>query len=180
MPESGLHALLNRQLKRDIAWVSWAFLPATLDEMSECEQGKISCVQMITQVEHLGKPSCCPKLVLPGAILALSQDQIVNALSNAPTSGVARSKQAQDCPRRLRGCAWPSSLEARVVVAVRQSTPPPVRILNRLQPASCCLEVILGHVFTATLQSAKNEPGAVDIVASPSPKPGPVALLLPE
>src|SRR5580765_5909262 len=111
---------------------------------------------MIAQVEHLGKSSRRPKLVSPGPILALGQDQIGNAFSNALAPGVARSDEAQDRPRRLRGRAWPFSFGARVVVAARQFTPSPVRILNRLQPASSCLEALVGHVFTATLQSAKN------------------------
>src|SRR5258706_1659381 len=127
---------------------------------------------MITQVEDLGKPSRRPKLVSPGPILTLSPDQMSNAFSNTLTLRVARSNQAQDCPGRLRGRTWPFSFEAGVVVAARQFTPSTVRILNRLQPASGCLEVTLGHVFTATLQSAKNEPGTIDIIASPSPKPG--------
>src|SRR5262245_13422107 len=38
--------------------------------------------------------------------------------------------------------------------------------------------MILRHVLSATLQSVKNKPGSINIVASPSPKPGPITLLL--
>src|SRR5208282_5657391 len=97
-------------------------------------QRKIMPVQMIFQIENLGKPRARELCFFPGALAGLRVQQIVARPLRGSVLRPPRGQQADQAPGRLRRGHRPAPLPLWISIGGDGLPKPPVRILHRFQP----------------------------------------------
>src|SRR5438105_14230352 len=111
-----------------ILWSSFHF-----KERVESEQWERIPVQVITEIEDLGKTLARGQFLIPRSVVILRSDEIVDPVVKTGAGGVAAGQQRQNGPGGLRRCARGGD-EARVSVALAAFTPAAIEILDRTHP----------------------------------------------
>src|SRR5262245_28255238 len=86
-------------------------------------KGKVRRVKVITQVEDLGKSRRRPVIVLPGAVVELIGEQVLDTAADGLGVAVAGRKERDEGPRRLGRRRGPLALGRGVIVGMRQLAP---------------------------------------------------------
>src|SRR6266702_8590634 len=89
-------------------------------------------------------------------------------------SGGKEREKRPGCLRRSTGTA---PHQRAVIIGLTNLSPPAIQILFGLKPVNRLSAVMLGHIFTDSLQPAKHGPGTINIVYSPASPPGAFRLL---
>src|SRR5512145_3483118 len=174
-PRTATAAAPRRSRERSTAGTGCSLIKAVAIDPQRPEW-EILGVQVILQHEDAREAGAVPEVVLPGTVVTLGGDEVLDApLECRPLP--AGGQQRQQRPRRLRRNGLAPSGQLGAVVALAGLAPAAVPVLTAFQPPDGALHVFLAGVLADGAETAQHRPGPVDVVDAPASEPGAVVPL---
>src|SRR5688572_21285366 len=102
--------------------------------LGESEKRKIEAIEVIAQVENLGKARAREPLLVPRARVELGFEEPGHPAPHARVRGAEDREETHGAPRGLARGRGSASLQRRILIAVRRLTEGAVLLLHILEP----------------------------------------------